>query len=228
MTADEKRREKARNLRYRKPIVKDINLWRIREEVSEMMEECEEVRWYTDTDEETLINALDGNEDEAYEFKMMFADLCAECERMYEDLQQWWLDEDFEKAFDEFFVGIGGKEVGGGLLGWDSYEQDYLRIDYDDFAENDAKKRLMKKKKEDILQTTGMAFKILMAYVGLKGRYDNLKSAMDILKAENTDYLKNIKKIESLYDDLEKNEYWKWGCDTKEFDAYVNALPQEA
>ncbi len=80
--AEETKRQKAKQLRYKKPIVKDLNLWNIQEELGDIQEECENVHWYFDTDEDTLINALDGNEDEAYEFKMMFGDLCAECDQL--------------------------------------------------------------------------------------------------------------------------------------------------
>lgn len=85
--ADETKRRKARELRFRKPIVKNINLETIQQELWDIIEACDEVRYYFDEDDDTLINALDGNEDEAHEFKMMFADLSAECERMQEDME---------------------------------------------------------------------------------------------------------------------------------------------
>lgn len=93
MNAEETKRWKAKQLRYKKPIVRDLNLDKIQEGLWNIMEECENIRWYTDSDDgnDSLINALDGDEDEAYEFKMAFADLCAECERMQEDLQEEWI-----------------------------------------------------------------------------------------------------------------------------------------
>lgn len=81
--ADETKRIKAHNLRYKKAIAKDINLEQIQEDLSEIMEACDDVRYYFEEDDDTLINALDGNEDEAFEFKMMFANLSVECESMY-------------------------------------------------------------------------------------------------------------------------------------------------
>lgn len=102
MNAEETKRFKAKQLRYKKPIVRNLNLETIRQELWDIQEECENVRWYCDTDKETLINALDGDEDEAYEFKMMFADLCAECERMSDDLSEEWVPE----CFDRFFVAV--------------------------------------------------------------------------------------------------------------------------
>lgn len=118
MDAEETKRWKAKQLRYKKPIVRDLNLDKIQEDLWNIMEECENIRWYTDSDDgnDSLINALDGDEDEAYEFKMAFADLCAECERMQEDLQEEWIP----NCFDMFFVAAGAGENFGGLLGWDS------------------------------------------------------------------------------------------------------------
>ena len=118
-------------------IVRDLNLDKIQEDLWNIMEECENIRWYTDSDDgnDSLINALDGDEDEAYEFKMAFADLCAECERMQEDLQEEWIP----NCFDMFFVAAGTGENFGGLLGWDSFEGDYFGIDGTDaWAEDEA------------------------------------------------------------------------------------------
>lgn len=77
MDAEETKRWKAKQLRYKKPIVRDLNLDKIQEDLWNIMEECENIRWYTDSDDgnDSLINALDGDEDEAYEFKMAFAEL---------------------------------------------------------------------------------------------------------------------------------------------------------
>jgi hypothetical protein len=87
------RRDKARNLRYKKPISKFLNFDQIRSTMWDIQEACEEVCWYTDSEdgEDSLINALDGNDDEVYEFRMAFADLCAECNQMLADLGQEWV-----------------------------------------------------------------------------------------------------------------------------------------
>lgn len=139
MSAEETKRNKARQLRYKKPIVRDLNLDQIEQDLWDIQEECECIRWYTDSEdgEDSLINALDGDEDEAYEFKMAFADLCAECDRMRDDLGEEWIPE----CFDIFFVAAGAGETAGGLLGWDAFEQDYFGIDsLDSFAEDEARK----------------------------------------------------------------------------------------
>ena len=105
---------------------------------------------------DSLINALSGDEDEAYEFKMAFADLCAECERMFEDLQEEWVPH----YFDIFFVAAGAGDAYGGLLGFDEYEQDYFGIGCSDsWAEDEAKKKLKQMKKQKLLR---VLIKILM------------------------------------------------------------------
>ncbi len=141
LSAEEAKRLKAKQLRYKKPIVKNLNLYSIKQDLWDILEECESVRWYTDSDDgrDSLINALAGDEDEAYEFKMAFGDLCAECEQMRMDLEEEWVP----SCFDLFFVAIGAGESGGGLLGWDSWEQDYFGISCTDaWAEDEARKKL--------------------------------------------------------------------------------------
>ncbi len=44
--AMETKQQKARQLRYKKPIVKDLNLQSIYEELWDIQEECENVHWY--------------------------------------------------------------------------------------------------------------------------------------------------------------------------------------
>ena len=226
MTAEESKAWKAKNLRYKKPIVRDLNLDRIREDLWEIQEACEEVRWYTDSDDGTdsLVNALAGDEDEAYEFKMAFADLSAECDRMQEDLQDEWVPE----CFDVFFVSAGAGTYYGGLLGWDSYEGDYYGLESheDDFAENEAGKMLHQMTKKDFIAAVRRCFRIYQAYIGLRYRYDNLKAALDILRDQNTGVLQAVREIDRLYDALDGawNDY---GKEAREWKQYTDALPPE-
>lgn len=228
MESKEMKKEKARNLRFKKPIVKDLNLDKITEGLWEIQGVCEEIRWYTDSDdgEDSLINALDGEEDEAYEFKMAFADLCAECERMQGDLQEEWVPE----CFDIFFVASGAGESFGGMLGWDFYEGDYFGIDgMDVFAEDEARKKLKRLSKDDLITAARQCFKVYQAYIGLRNRYDSLKAAIDILRDQNTGFLQIIKEIEKLYEQAAEHQglYAEYSKEWKEFERYTDALPPE-
>lgn len=226
---DELKRQKARNLRIKKPIVKDLNLDTIKEKLFDIQSECEEIRWYTDSDdgEDSLLNALDGNEDEAYEFKMAFADLCAECDALQTDLNEEWVPE----CFDILFVTAGAGDSFGGILGYDSYEGDYCGISsFEAFAEDEAKKKLKQMKKDDLIASMRQCFKIYQAFIGLSVRYDSLKAAIDILRDENTGILQVVKEIEMLYEaaSMEQGLYAEYSQVWMEFERYTDALPQEA
>lgn len=223
--SEETKRYKAKQMRYKKPIAKDLNLDKIKEDLWDIQEACEEIRWYTDSEdgEDSLVNALAGDEDEAYEFKMAFADLCAECERMQEDLQEEWVPE----CFDIFFVVAGT----GDLFGWDSYEQDYFGIDCaESWAEDEAKKKLKQMTKDELIASVRQCFKVYQAYISLKNRYDSLKAAIDILRDQNTGYLQVIKEIEKLYELASKDEWTmnEYSKESREWKRYTDALPQEA
>lgn len=227
--AEETKKYKAKQLRYKKPIVKDLNLDSIKQDLWDIQEACEEVHWYTDSEDgnDSLINALSGDEDEAYEFKMAFADLCAECDRMFEDLKEEWVP----ACFDIFFVAAGAGEKYGGLLGFDEYERDYFGIGCSDsLAEDEAKKKLKQMTKDEMIAATRQCFKVYSAYVGLRNRYDSLKAAIDILKDQNTGYLQVVKEIEKLYEAAAAEQDWyaEYSKGWREFERYTDALPPEA
>ena len=221
--AEETKRRKAEALRYRKPLVKNINLDDIQYELCEISEACHEVSYFTE-DTETLLDALDGDEDEAFEFKMMFAELSTECERMYEDLRQEYVPE----CFDSFFVVVAKDE---GMIGWDNYEQDDYGLSSfeSDLAAKEAGKRLERLTKAQLIEAAGQCFKIFSSYVALRHRYDCLKAAIDILHDKNTGYLQMIKRIEELYTAAEQGNLEIWSSEAaKEFDRLLVCMPQEA
>lgn len=227
--AQDQRRTKAKNLRYKKAIVKNINLEFIMQDLWDIQEACEEVRWFCDSDDgsETLLNALDGDDDDASEFKMAFADLCSECETMFEDME----DEYVPDCFNDFFVAIRSESYGGGLLGFDEYEGDYFGIDLPpSFSENESGKRVMRLTKKELLEAAGACLKVYTSYLGLKSRYDDLKAAMDILRAQNAGYLKTLRRIDELYSSMwEEGDYFaRYSKEAREWDRLTEALPQEA
>ena len=231
--AEEKRREKARALRYRKPAVKDLNIAEILEQLTEIEEECAEVHWYCDSEDgwDTLLNALDNDDADAWEFKMAFADLEGQCERMRDDLT-----DDFHMAmgvtegFDLFFAGIGADAVTGGMMGFDEYEQDYFGLEpgwQSEQAEKAAAEKLKHLTKDELIDTAGRCFRIAVNFLSLRHRYDNLKAAMDILREQNTALLQQVKAIEEAYEAATRSEY-EWENDTGRFDALLRALPDRA
>lgn len=228
MDAEEIKREKARNLRYKKPIAKELNLDSIKEALWDISEACYDVQYYIDGDGETLLNALDGDEDDAYEFKAMFSDLCAECEGMQEDLSNEYIP----GYFDLFFAAMGRSEQ---LLGYDVYEHDYYGLSSFEsvLANKEAVKKMKALTKDRLIEAAQYCFGVYQAYIGLQYRYDCIKAAMDILRNENTGYLKMVKQIDELYERAnEETKGFKWTYGTgqalREFERFLKNMPQEA
>lgn len=122
-----KAQEKARNLRYKRAALSELNIYDIENELYNISAECDEVRYYIESGDTTLLNALIANEsdEEEYEFRIMFSDLSAECEKLQEIL----FDNYTTEHFDDFFVGIMcGNRSPYELIGYDSFEEDYYRL----------------------------------------------------------------------------------------------------
>ena len=222
MKSEETKREKAKALRYKKAIVREINIETIQDELWDISGECDNVRFYFEMDDDTLLNALDGDEEQEWEFKMMFADLCAECEQMQEDLRDTYIPE----CFNDLFVAAGAGSYGGGLLGWDSYEQDYFGIEIGQgLEETESTKRLKRLTKEQLIECVQKCLKIFCSYVGIRHRYDCLKAALDILRDENTGYLQIVKQIEGTYERANSDGFYCWKESTKELDRLVDCMP---
>lgn len=187
---EETKREKAKQLRYKKPIAKGLNLLSIKDALDDISEACYDVQYYIDGDDDTLLNALDGDEDDAYEFKVMFSDLCAECEEMQEDLRNEYLPE----YFDLFFAAVCRDQE---LMGYDVYEHDYYGLSSfeSNLANREAVKKMKILTKDQLIEAAQCCFGVYQAYIGLQHRYDCIKAALDILRDENTGYLKMVKRL---------------------------------
>lgn len=214
--------EKARHICYKKTLVSGINYDDIVNEVCEIMEDCDEIGYYSKEDFEGLADIL-GNDELAYEFKMMFGTLSADCYKLSEDLQ----DYDIPEYFDDFFVAVKGGNYGEGLLGYDADEGDYFGLDTSEswLAENKARKRIERLTKAEIINTATECFKIFMAYMSVQNRYQDLKTAIDILKDRHLGLLQTIKQINELYEKAEEENFR--GEHIKEFDRLLDALPYD-
>lgn len=228
MTAEETKKWKAKNFRYKKPIAKNLNFHEIRRELMEIGDACYDVRYYLECDEDTLINALDGDEDDAYEFRMMFADLDAECDQMWSDLGEAFVSE----YFDLFFVAMNDHGV---MLGYDTYEHDYYGLDRieSEWANKEAIKKMKTLTKDQLIKTARFCLNVYQSYIGLRYRYDCIKTAMDILRDQNTGYLQMVTQIEELYEKaneetngFKRDPYPRQDLDM--FERLLDNMPQEA
>ncbi len=208
MNSNETRREKARELRYKKAALAELNYDTIRNELFDIQDQCENVRWYVEGDEKNLLNALDGDEEEAFEFKMAFAELANETEMLVDIFS----DAIIVDCFDDFFVGImTGGNGGFTIVGFDSYEEDYFRLANGYFGEslaiNESKKRLMRLTKEELIRAAGQCFGIATSFLNVQYKYKCLQSAFDILNNDNGSLINQVKEIEKAYEELQKDSY---------------------
>ncbi len=213
--------QKARNLRYKKAIADGFNLESIQSELYDISEACSDIRWIKDGDEDTLINAFNGDEEEAFEFRVMFSDLDSECEQLYNMLR----DEYVVECFDDFFCRVAGGCVN--ILGYDAIEEDYFAMTRYEctLAQNESEKRILRLTKSEILVAAEQCFGVASAFLNIRYKYDYLKSAFDIIRDENTSVLELIKDIEKAYDKaMSEGEYSKTYND---FDNLIKSLPSK-
>ena len=226
MTAEEMKQYKAKQLRYKKPIARDMNLSFIREQIWNMGELISDVQWFVD-DHENLTNALAGDEDEAYEFQMAFSDLAAELQRFEEDLEEGYVPE----CFDDLFPAAGASFFGG-FLGYDSYEHDYYGLEPYEYkwSEDEAEKRICRMTKKEILEAVGACLKVYSSYVALQYRYDCLEASLKIIQEKNLEGLKLVKAIEEQYEKAESDSdhfRYNFGREVGKLNQMLDQVPQQ-
>lgn len=221
----EETRRKAEAMRYKKAMLADLNIERIYDALNEISSDCADFQYYFEGSDDTLLNALDGDEDQEYEFKMMFSDLSYECEMLTDTLS----DEYVTEHFDDFFVGI-MRDGGSGfkMIGYDGCEEDYFNLTSfeSNLASNESAKRLKRLTKDELISVCGQCFGIAVSFFNVRYKYDYLKAAFDILRDENTSFLQIIKDIEAAYDAADADEWNEWENSVKAFERLVNSLDE--
>ena len=219
--------ERCRNLRYKKPALMELGYFAIREKLEEIQEVCSEIHWAFD-DDETLINAFDGNEDEAYEFRMAFTDIESEAYQLSESLTEifCWSD-DVERDFNDCSVALIGNRYN--AVGFDDYEEDYYALSSFEtgLACTEAGKRLMRKTKAEMLTIIGQVLGTILAFQNIVLKYEYLKATIDIFRDENISVLQVIKSIEESYSAMFCDNYSASRKAENEFTRLVQELPDK-
>lgn len=215
--------EQSRNLRWRKPALAELNLNFMQDKLYEIEEACSNVHWAFDDDDE-LINALDGSEDEAWEFKMTFTALESEAAQLRECLDEILsFEENAEQSFNDMSVALIGNRFQ--TVGFDDYEVDYFSLtSYEqNLAQTEAGKRIMRKTKAEMLTDIGRCIGLILAFQNVQMQYEYIKAAIDIFKNENNSILKIVKEIEAEYEKAESENFYR--KDTQKFERLVKDLP---
>lgn len=227
MTAEEMKQQKARNLRYKKPLMRDMSLEYIQTAIWDMQDAIGDVQWFVD-DENNLVAALDGDEDEAWSFRMAFSDLAAELEQFERDLQEEWVPE----CFDELFPAVCRPNEFGGMLGFDDYEQDYYCLSSweAESTQRDCERRICRMTKKEILEAVGQCLRVYASFVALRYRYDCLEASLNIIREKNLEHLKLIKAIEEQYKIAEEESdgfKYQYAPSVQKYDEMLQQVPQE-
>lgn len=212
--------ERSKALRYKRPALASMGYEALTSELYEIQEACSDVAYYFPQGDDTLLDALDGDEEDAFEFQMAFSELSAKVDRLVEVMYEIG----DQQQYDDCTVALIGNRYT--LVGFDGYEEDYFQLaGYESqLAESEAGKRMMRHTKAEMLSIIGQSVGTLIAFLDIRQQYDYLKATIDILRGENQSMLQAIKRIEELYDRAQMDD---WEQDSREFDALVAVLPEK-
>lgn len=226
MTKEDLRQQKAKALRYKKPMMQYMSLDYINQSIWDMQEAISDVQWFVG-DRESLTEALCGDEDEAYEFQVAFSDLAAELEFFENDLRDAYVPDCFDELFPATDTGCFGS-----MLGYDSFEGDYMGLTPYEYqlGREEAEKRICRLTKKELLEAVGACLKIYTQFTALQYRYDCLSASLDIVREKNLERLKLIKAIEEQYEKAEEDSSgfrYPWANEAMKFDGMLWQVPQE-
>lgn len=223
MIVDKEQRTRA--LRYKRPALASMGYEWLDSELSEIEEACNDVAWYAQ-DDDALIAALDGNDEEAFEFRMMFSDLSSRCSALRSRLYELGRrdEEGTARTYNDCTVALIGNRYE--TIGFDTQEEDYYSLTgYDqELAYTEAGKRLMRHTKTEMISIIGQSVGILVAFLDLRHQYDYLKATMDVLRDGNQSILQGVKELEKLYEQAAGSRFsGEAGC---RFDEMLWTVPE--
>lgn len=223
----EQARQRAKALRYKRPALATLGWNTITDELQDIIDACEDIRWIEDSGDVTQ-EVLDGDEDEGAGFRMDFAQLAGDAERLQSALWDAYGEEyeDGNTSFDDCTVALLGNQFS--CIGYDVIEQDYYsltRFD-DDLAQKESAKRVMRMTKSEMISTIGQNFGLLLAFYDLRQRFDYAKAALATATEHNLDTLRAVKAIEEAYDEWASSEFnSRYGKAWDRLERAANDLP---
>lgn len=217
--------EKARQMMYKRPVLDSLNFRDMLDELETIQTECDDASYIMDSDIAALIDALDGEEEQAYEFRTLFADLSAQCEQLQEAIYN---NEISGGEFDDMAVSLIGNRYE--MIGYDYAEEDWRSLTgYDaGLAATEAGKRIMRHTKAEMLSMIGQVLGTLLSFLDLRQKYDYLEATIEIVKGSNRALLDTVREIEKAYDAATEVKYGFYDDKAvKAFDKLLSTLPDK-
>lgn len=212
--------ERARALRYKHGALATMGYDEIERELEEIDIACDDIRWVES--DESVIEALDGDEDDDLGYRMDFSELSGAVEQLQN--QFCCID---RQTFDDCTVALIGNRFE--MVGYDTVEADYFSLcSYDaELAVTESGKRLMRMTKADMLSTIGQCLGLLMAFYDIRQRFDYINAAMGVLLDHNLEILHTVRGIEGAYQAWNDSGCWQFGAEYNRLDHLANCLPEK-
>ena len=234
LEAELKKQWAAKELRYKKPMVRDLNFDTLCNRLYDIQCACEDTEYEFYECNEALQDAFDGDLEEANEFRIANSYLQTDCMALRDDISRWsHCSRSLPDIFNMFFVEMDAGLSNGGILGFDLYEQDYYALNPSqvESARRITNQRFMRMTRKEFIECARQCFRIYSAYVSIQYRYDCLSASMDVLLGKHSEQLQLTRKIDELYEQTQKTEYGYADTSRKsilrEFETLLNYIPQE-
>ena len=163
----------------------------------------------------------DGGDDGYYqEYKELFDDLAGDASSLIDALDEYTgYGDNIKDIWDEMTVALLGKTQR--VLGFDAVEQDYFGMlnCEEDFAVEEAKKKLERFTKQDLIRYFRTVLVILVSFFDIKAAHDCLTSIVTELDEKGALLERKNEQIDQIYEDLT-------GKNGEAFDQLVANIPQ--
>ena len=214
--------EIARDTRWKLPSLNRLGFAEMWLEIEKIQSELYEMRYFVEHGDETFMNAMDGDDEEEWEFRMAFSELEGEAEDIREMFQSWdkktfvllmsqkelkELDDENPdyttcRLYDDCTVALIGQGYNFGVNGFDVYEMDAFGLSNSEakWAAEDAEKRLLRLTKEKLVDTVGQAVSIMLKFYEFLLRYQLMTQTFEQIRGANLSILKLMKDINAEYE----------------------------
>lgn len=163
----------------------------------------------------------DGGDDGYYqEYKELFDDLAGDASSLIDALDEYTgYGDNIKDIWDEMTVALLGETQR--VLGFDAVEQDYFGMlnCEEDFAVEEAKKKLERFTKQDLIRYFRTVLVILVSFFDIKAAHDCLTSIVTELDEKGALLERKNEQIDQIYEDLT-------GKNGEAFDQLVANIPQ--
>ena len=214
--------EIAQAVRWKLPSLNRLGYREMWRELESIQDTLYEMHYFIEEGDETFMNAMDGEEDEEREFRMMFSELEGEAEdiremfssfdngvfpllmtvseqsELYEDEPEYTTC----RLYDDCTVALIGRGFNFGMNGFDVYEMDAFGLDDGsaEYAAKQAQKRLLRLTKEKLVDTVGQAVSIMLRFQEFFVHYQILTQTFEQIRGANLSTLQVMRDIDTTYE----------------------------